>query len=83
MSWGATESWASRDGVGGSRSPKRDDNIISLPEQAETTPAVDDGMDESETPYKETPIDAGFTQIQIAARILTEQSLQALERLLR
>ena len=55
------------DGVGGSRSPQRDDNVISLPEQAETTPAVDDRLDEPEPSPKETPIDAGFTQIQIAA----------------
>ena len=55
------------DGVRSSRSPQRDDNVISLPEQAETTPAVDDRLDEPEPSPKETPIDAGFTQIQIAA----------------
>ena len=55
------------DEVGDGRSSKRDDNVISLPEQAETTPTVADGPDESEPPRKETPIDAGFTQIQIAA----------------
>ena len=44
------------DGGGGSRSPQRDDNVISLPEQAETTPAVDDGLNESGPPPKETPI---------------------------
>ena len=36
------------DGVRSSRSPQRDDNVISLPEQAETTPAVDDELDEPE-----------------------------------
>ena len=55
------------DGVRSSRSPQRDDNVISLPEQAETTPAVDDRLDEPEPSPEETPIDAGFTQIQIAA----------------
>ena len=55
------------DGVGGSSSSQRDDNVISLPEQAETTPTVTNGLDESERPPQETPIDAGFTQIQIAA----------------
>ena len=55
------------DGVGDSRPSQRDDNVISLPEQAETTPTVADGPDGSEPPPKETPIDAGFTQIQIAA----------------
>ena len=55
------------DGVGGSRTSQRDENVISLPEQADPTPTVADGLDESEPPPKGTSIDAGFTQIQIAA----------------
>ncbi|MAI10349.1 MAG: hypothetical protein CBD27_05080 [Rhodospirillaceae bacterium TMED167] len=55
------------DGMGDSTPPQRDDNIIPLPEQAKTTPPAAGGPEESDPTQKETPIDAGFTQIQIAA----------------
>ena len=55
------------EGAGGGRSPQRDDNVMSLPERADTTPVAAGQLDESEQPKEETPIDAGFTQIQIAA----------------
>ncbi len=55
------------DGIGSSRAPQRDDKVIPLPEQVETAPLVADEANESEPAPKETPLDAGFTQIQIAA----------------
>ncbi len=56
------------DGIGGnSRSPQRDDKVIPLTDHAEKAPLVADGSDEPEPTPTETPLDAGFTQIQIAA----------------
>lgn len=55
------------DGIGGSGSPKQNDHVIPLPEQAETSPLASEVKDESEATPEETPLGAGFTQIQIAA----------------
>ena len=55
------------DGLGGSRPPQGDDNVIALPEQVETPPLAAERLDEPEPDAKETSLDAGFTQIQIAA----------------
>ena len=71
------------DGVRSSRSPQRDDNVISLPEQVETTPAVDDRLDEPNRLQKKLPLMPGLPKFRLQPQILTEQSfLKARARLL-
>ena len=55
------------DGMGNGASPKRDDTVIPMPEQAETTPPTVGEPEDSEPVPEKSPLDAGFTQIQIAA----------------
>jgi len=55
------------DGVGDQTLPRQEDNIIQLPDQGEPAAPVAGDTFEPDPVREETPLDAGFTQIQIAS----------------